>query len=168
MTAQAVAAGIGLPGRFVTAYSAIEEDDFLQPIPEEHRSKFRRKYQIPEDAVVLITIARLFELKGHEYIIDILSNQPEGLASDLIRPSGCSSATAISRATSRNRFANWDWPRESDSPAYLPQAKYRLLSSPLTSWFTAACVKASPAHCRRQCCAAGQWSPLMLTVQEKW
>jgi glycosyltransferase involved in cell wall biosynthesis len=70
MTAQATAAGICIPEKFVTAYSAIEEDDFLQPISERHKKDFRRKYGIAEDAVVLITIARLFMLKGHKYIIE--------------------------------------------------------------------------------------------------
>jgi glycosyltransferase involved in cell wall biosynthesis len=70
MTAQATAAGIGIPEKFVTAYSAIEEDDFLQPVSESHKKDFRRKYGIPEDAVVLVTIARLFMLKGHKYIIE--------------------------------------------------------------------------------------------------
>jgi len=70
MTAQATAVGIGRPGQFCTAYSAIEEEDFLQPIPEQQKNDFRRKYQIPEDAIVLVTIARLFMLKGHEYIIE--------------------------------------------------------------------------------------------------
>ncbi len=70
MTAQATAAGIGYPEQFITAYSAIEEDAFLEPIPQEHRNGFREKYQIPEDAIVLITIARLFMLKGHDYIIE--------------------------------------------------------------------------------------------------
>ena len=70
MTAQATAAGIGIPEKFVTAYSAIEEDDFLQPISEQRKKDFRRKYGIPEDAVVLVTIARLFMLKGHKYIIE--------------------------------------------------------------------------------------------------
>ena len=70
MTAQALAAGVGEPEQFVTAYSAIEEDDFLQPISEEQKNEFRRKYDISEDAVVLVTIARLFTLKGHEYIIE--------------------------------------------------------------------------------------------------
>lgn len=70
MTAQATAAGIGRGEQFVTAYSAIEEDDFLEPISEEHKKDFRRKYEIPEDAIVLITIARLFMLKGHQYIIE--------------------------------------------------------------------------------------------------
>ena len=70
MTAQATAAGIGLPEKFVTAYSAIEEEDFLQPILDQQRKDFRQKYQIPEDTIVLITIARLFMLKGHKYIIE--------------------------------------------------------------------------------------------------
>ena len=70
MTEQATAVGIGTPERYVTAYSAIEEDDFLEPIPQQRRSKFRLKHGIADDAVVLVTIARLFMLKGHEYIVD--------------------------------------------------------------------------------------------------
>ena len=70
MTEQALAAGIGKPEQFITAYSAIEEDDFLQPIPQEQIKEFRRKYEIPEESIVLITIARLFMLKGHDYIIE--------------------------------------------------------------------------------------------------
>jgi glycosyltransferase involved in cell wall biosynthesis len=70
MTAQTTAAGIGSPQQFRTIYSAIEEDDFLNPITNEQRSAFRRQYRIPEDAVVLVTIARLFMLKGHDYIIE--------------------------------------------------------------------------------------------------
>ena len=70
MTAQATAAGISRPEQFVTAYSAIEEDDFLEPISQERKRDFRRKYKIDEDAIVLVTIARLFMLKGHEYIIE--------------------------------------------------------------------------------------------------
>jgi len=70
MTNQALAAGIGRPEQYTTAYSAIEEDDFLQPISEKLRRIFRLKYGIAEDAVVLVTIARLFMLKGHDYIIE--------------------------------------------------------------------------------------------------
>jgi len=70
MTAQTTAVGIGRPEQFVTAYSAIEEDDFLKPISEERKRDFRRKYRIDKDSIVLITIARLFMLKGHEYIIE--------------------------------------------------------------------------------------------------
>ncbi len=70
MTAQATASGIGRPEQFITAYSAIEEDDFLEPISEGRKRDFRRKYGISEDSIVLVTIARLFMLKGHEYIIE--------------------------------------------------------------------------------------------------
>jgi glycosyltransferase involved in cell wall biosynthesis len=70
MTAQATAVGIGKPEQFTTAYSAIEEDDFLQPISKELKRTFRQKYGIAENAVVLVTIARLFMLKGHDHIIE--------------------------------------------------------------------------------------------------
>jgi len=70
MTTQANAVGIGRPEQFVTAYSAIEENDFLEPISQERKNQFRRKYGIAENAVVLVTIARLFMLKGHDYIIE--------------------------------------------------------------------------------------------------
>jgi len=70
MTEQALAAGIGKPEQFVTVYSAIEEDDFLKPISDERKKEFRQRYGISNDAIVLITIARLFMLKGHDYIIE--------------------------------------------------------------------------------------------------
>jgi glycosyltransferase involved in cell wall biosynthesis len=70
MTAQTLAAGIGSPEKFVTAYSAIEEDDFLRPISDEEKNQFRQKYAIQPDAIILVTVARLFHLKGHEYIIE--------------------------------------------------------------------------------------------------
>lgn len=70
MTNQALDAGIGKPEQYVTAYSAIEENEYLEPISQERKSEFRRKYGIVEDAIVLITIARLFMLKGHDYIIE--------------------------------------------------------------------------------------------------
>ena len=70
MTEQNRAAGIGVDKPHVTAYSAIDEEHFLRPIPEQDRAAFRRKHDIPADAVVLVTIARLFMLKGHDYIIE--------------------------------------------------------------------------------------------------
>ena len=70
MTNQALAAGIGEHDKFATAYSAVEEDGFLRPKPIEQKRQFRQKYGISENAVVLITIARLFMLKGHDYIIE--------------------------------------------------------------------------------------------------
>ena len=70
MTEKAVAAELGKSEDFTTAYSAIEEEGFLGPIDPQKISGFRRKYGISQQAIVLITIARLFELKGHEYIIE--------------------------------------------------------------------------------------------------
>lgn len=70
MTRQSLDAGIGTQDRYVTAYSAIDEDDFLTAIPSDEIAAFRTKYNIPADAVVLVTIARLFHLKGHDFIVD--------------------------------------------------------------------------------------------------
>ena len=70
MTSQSLAAGIGKPEQYVTAYSAIDEGDFLTPLSAERRAEFRRRYGIADDAVVLVTVARLFMLKGHDYIIE--------------------------------------------------------------------------------------------------
>jgi glycosyltransferase involved in cell wall biosynthesis len=70
MTDQSKAAGIGVDKPYVTAYSAIDEEQFLTPIAPEKKAQFRRQHNIPEDAVVLVTIARLFMLKGHDYIIE--------------------------------------------------------------------------------------------------
>lgn len=70
MTAQALAAGIGEPEKFVTAYSAVDEDAFLRNIPLQETTDLRVNYGISRDAVVLVTVARLFELKGHDYIIE--------------------------------------------------------------------------------------------------
>jgi glycosyltransferase involved in cell wall biosynthesis len=70
MTKQSINAGIGRPEQFVTAYSAIEEDDFLEQISQERKKDFRQKYEISEDSIVLVSIARLFMLKGHKYIIE--------------------------------------------------------------------------------------------------
>jgi len=70
MTQKSLAVGIGRPDQYTTAYSAIEEEQFLNPIPNQARNDFRKKYDIPENAIVLVTIARLFHLKGHKYIIE--------------------------------------------------------------------------------------------------
>lgn len=69
MTEKSLAAGIGKAQQYTTAYSAIEEEQFLNPISQQQRNDFRKKYDIPENAIVLVTIARLFHLKGHDFII---------------------------------------------------------------------------------------------------
>jgi glycosyltransferase involved in cell wall biosynthesis len=70
MTEKAKAAGIGLGKPYTTAYSAIEEDAYLTAPPPSETDAFRAKYDIPVEAVVFVKVARLFELKGHEYVIE--------------------------------------------------------------------------------------------------
>lgn len=70
MTEKTLAAGIGRAEQFSTAYSAIKEEEYLKPDSEQRREDFRGKYNIDDDAVVLVSIARLFHLKGHKYIIE--------------------------------------------------------------------------------------------------
>jgi glycosyltransferase involved in cell wall biosynthesis len=70
MTEKARAAGIGLDKPWTTAYSAIDEEMYLNKPSEEEIKAFRQKYGIPEKAIVLVTVARLAELKGHDYIIE--------------------------------------------------------------------------------------------------
>lgn len=69
MTEQAKAAGVGTNKPFTTAYSAIEEGQFLKEQDESARRTFRRKYNIPAESIAIVTIARLFKLKGHKYIL---------------------------------------------------------------------------------------------------
>jgi len=70
MMQQSHAAGIGLDKPYVTAYSAIAEEGYYREIPLSERLAFRQRYDIPADAVVLVTVARLFMLKGHDFIIE--------------------------------------------------------------------------------------------------
>ncbi len=70
MTEKAVAAGIGVDKPYTTAYSAIDEESFVRKPSDEEIKAFRRKYGISDQAVVFVTVARLAELKGHEYIIE--------------------------------------------------------------------------------------------------
>ncbi len=70
MTKKSLDVSIGKAEQYTTAYSAIEEDAFLNPISPQERNDFRKQYDIPADAIVFVTIARLFHLKGHKYIIE--------------------------------------------------------------------------------------------------
>jgi len=70
MAEQAVAAAVAPREKFVTIYSGMEVDAFLDA--PRHRDETRRKLGIPTDAPVIGKVARLFELKGHEYLIDAM------------------------------------------------------------------------------------------------
>ena len=69
MTEQALAAGVGRPEQFVTVYSGMDADAFLNP--RRPREEVRRELGLADDDVAFATVARLFELKGHEDIIAV-------------------------------------------------------------------------------------------------
>ncbi|MBN2211075.1 MAG: glycosyltransferase family 4 protein [Sedimentisphaerales bacterium] len=77
MTDQALAAGIGRPEQYTCIFSGMETDTYLQPRTPEQNEAIRREFNLPANAVVIVTIARLFALKGHEYIIEAARNIAE-------------------------------------------------------------------------------------------
>lgn len=68
---QALAARIGQRDQYVTVYSGIETEPFVQPTHPPHA--MRTELGLAEDDFVLGTIARLAELKGHDDLLDALS-----------------------------------------------------------------------------------------------
>jgi glycosyltransferase involved in cell wall biosynthesis len=79
MTSQALAAGVGRPDQFVTVYSGMDADAFLEP--KRSRDDVRRELGLSGDDVAFATVARLFELKGHDDLIavakDVLASNPD-------------------------------------------------------------------------------------------
>ena len=69
MATQSFAAGIGRPEQYVTVYSGMDTGPFLNPpVP---RETVRQQLGLSPDHVVVGTIARLFDLKGHDDLIDL-------------------------------------------------------------------------------------------------
>ena len=68
MTVQALVQGMGRPEQFVTIRSAMETADFIAPATK--REELRARFGWDESVVVLGTVARLAELKGHDDMID--------------------------------------------------------------------------------------------------
>ena len=68
MIDQSLAAGVGSPDQYKVVYSGMELDRFLHAKPD---PELRKKLGIPEDAVVLATLARLFPLKGYEQFLPV-------------------------------------------------------------------------------------------------
>jgi glycosyltransferase involved in cell wall biosynthesis len=67
MTREYVAAGIAAPERFVTIYSGFDVEPFLDP--PRPRDVVRAELGLAPDDVVVGKIARLFHLKGHEFLL---------------------------------------------------------------------------------------------------
>jgi glycosyltransferase involved in cell wall biosynthesis len=79
MTRQSLSAGVGRKDQFVTVYSGMDADAFLHPRRE--RDPVRRELGLASDEVAFATVARLFELKGHDDIVaiarDVLASNPK-------------------------------------------------------------------------------------------
>jgi glycosyltransferase involved in cell wall biosynthesis len=74
MGEQALAAGVGRPEQYSTVYSGMDVDAFLNP--PRPREEVRRELGLQDDEIAFGTVARLFERKGHD---DILQVAPEVL-----------------------------------------------------------------------------------------
>ncbi len=68
MTDQFVAAGVAPRDKFTTVYSGMEVEPFLNP--PRPRAEVRRELGFADEHIVVGKIARLFELKGHDDVID--------------------------------------------------------------------------------------------------
>lgn len=68
MADQAVAAGVADRAKFVTVYSGMDAEAFLEC--DWQRRAMRSRLGIRDDEFVIGKIARLFELKGYEYVIE--------------------------------------------------------------------------------------------------
>ncbi|HTN75187.1 MAG TPA: glycosyltransferase family 4 protein [Pirellulaceae bacterium] len=79
MTDLMVSAKIAPREKFVTIYSGMEVEPFLQS--HGHRARMRVELGFRDEHVVIGKIARLFELKGHEYVIaaakELVARQPQ-------------------------------------------------------------------------------------------
>jgi glycosyltransferase involved in cell wall biosynthesis len=71
MTNQLVAAKVAPLEKFTTIYSGMEISDFINA--DSHRSSVRQEFGFDDDDIVVGKIARLFDLKGHEYLVTAAS-----------------------------------------------------------------------------------------------
>ena len=73
MTRQSLAAGVGRPQQYTTVYSGMEIEPFVNCANT--RQAIRRELGLSNDDIVLGTVARLAELKGHDDLLDALSQE---------------------------------------------------------------------------------------------
>ena len=69
MSRQSLAGHVGKPDQYATVYSGMEIAVFLNPPVD--RETMRAQLGIAQDQVVVGTIARLFDLKGHDDLLDL-------------------------------------------------------------------------------------------------
>lgn len=68
MTQQYVDAGIGTADKYTTVYSGMDVDRFLNP--GRTRDDVRAALSLNDSDIVVGKVARLFNLKGHEYLVE--------------------------------------------------------------------------------------------------
>jgi glycosyltransferase involved in cell wall biosynthesis len=68
MTELMVGAGVAPRDKFTTIYSGMEVEPFLAA--DAQRAEVRRRLGYSDDEIVVGKVARLFTLKGHEYVIE--------------------------------------------------------------------------------------------------
>ena len=66
MITQCIDANIAPPEKYKTVYSGMELNGFINAEPD---CELRKKLGIPDGVPVIVTVARLFELKGYEYLL---------------------------------------------------------------------------------------------------
>jgi glycosyltransferase involved in cell wall biosynthesis len=72
MTQQFLARGIGTPDQYVTVYSGMDVEPYLNPAPSESRDQVRATLGLAPGDFVIGTVARLAEHKGHDDLLDAL------------------------------------------------------------------------------------------------
>jgi len=81
MTRKCLEKGVGRKSKYQTVYSGMDIERYSPTMDEKTIKEKRRELGIPEYAKVFVKVARLFELKGHEYVIeiakDIVKKHPE-------------------------------------------------------------------------------------------
>ncbi len=75
MTKQALAAGVGRPEQYTTIHSGIEVEPYLDAADD--RDTTRAALGIEPDDVVVGTVARLADLKGHDDLLGVLGRLAE-------------------------------------------------------------------------------------------
>ncbi len=74
MTQQFREAGIGRAEQFVTVYSGMEIEPYLNPVsPDQTRDAVRASLGLGPSEIAIGTVARLAELKGHDDVLDALA-----------------------------------------------------------------------------------------------
>ncbi len=75
MTREFLSRGIGQPAQYTTVYSGMEVGAFLDARPGETRDAMRTSLGLSPDDVVIGTVARLAEHKGHDDLLDALTEE---------------------------------------------------------------------------------------------